>query len=192
MLGWFKALSVAKKGLLVFGSLIAIGGISSASNHPTPVPSPAPIKNPTGVKGDNIEVKTETKTQAVPFKSTTQNDSSLAAGTTKVITAGINGVETLTYKVTYTNGVEISRDKLSDEITTQPVDQVTAIGTYVAPAQNCPNGTYVNTAGNTVCSPYSAPSAPAGATAQCLDGTYSFSQTHSGTCSHHGGVATWL
>ncbi len=35
-------------------------------------------------------------------------------------------------------------------------------------------------------------SPPAGATALCRDGTYSFSQTHSGTCSHHGGVASWL
>ena len=35
-------------------------------------------------------------------------------------------------------------------------------------------------------------SAPPGATAQCSDGTYSFSQHHSGTCSHHGGVAVWL
>jgi hypothetical protein len=61
-----------------------------------------------------------------------------------------------------------------------------------APQQNCPNGTYVNTAGNTVCSPYSAPSAPPGATAQCRDGTYSFSQSRSGTCSSHGGVAQWL
>lgn len=34
--------------------------------------------------------------------------------------------------------------------------------------------------------------APPGATALCKDGTYSFSQTHSGTCSHHGGVAVWL
>jgi hypothetical protein len=33
---------------------------------------------------------------------------------------------------------------------------------------------------------------PRGATALCRDGTYSFSQTHSGTCSHHGGVAQWL
>jgi hypothetical protein len=35
-------------------------------------------------------------------------------------------------------------------------------------------------------------SPPPGATALCNDGTYSFSQTHSGTCSHHGGVAAWL
>lgn len=34
--------------------------------------------------------------------------------------------------------------------------------------------------------------APPGATARCTDGTYSFSQTRSGTCSHHGGVAQWL
>jgi hypothetical protein len=33
---------------------------------------------------------------------------------------------------------------------------------------------------------------PRDATARCSDGTYSFSQHHSGTCSHHGGVAAWL
>jgi len=62
----------------------------------------------------------------------------------------------------------------------------------VAPPPSCPNGSYVNSVGNTVCSPYSSPSTPAGATARCVDGTYSFSQSRSGTCSHHGGVAEWL
>jgi hypothetical protein len=33
---------------------------------------------------------------------------------------------------------------------------------------------------------------PPGATAQCRDGSYSYSQHHSGTCSYHGGVAVWL
>ena len=33
---------------------------------------------------------------------------------------------------------------------------------------------------------------PAGATAHCRDGTFSFSHTRQGTCSHHGGVAEWL
>ena len=37
-----------------------------------------------------------------------------------------------------------------------------------------------------------ADSAPPGATAKCRDGSYSYSQHHSGTCSHHGGVAVWL
>jgi hypothetical protein len=33
---------------------------------------------------------------------------------------------------------------------------------------------------------------PPGATARCRDGSYSYSQHHSGTCSYHGGVAGWL
>ena len=33
---------------------------------------------------------------------------------------------------------------------------------------------------------------PQGATALCLDGTYSFSQHITGTCSYHGGVRIWL
>ena len=59
---------------------------------------------------------------------------------------------------------------------------------------NLSNGTsYGNVNGNTVHSPaYSSNGVPAGATAQCRDGTYSFSLRRSGTCSHHGGVAQWL
>lgn len=33
--------------------------------------------------------------------------------------------------------------------------------------------------------------AAVGPTARCRDGSYSYSRTHSGTCSHHGGVAQW-
>lgn len=52
---------------------------------------------------------------------------------------------------------------------------------------------YTNSDGQQVHSPaYSSGVAPAGATAVCRDGTYSFSQHRSGTCSHHGGVARWL
>lgn len=56
------------------------------------------------------------------------------------------------------------------------------------------NSYYINSAGNEVHSPaYSTDnSVPVGATAQCADGTYSFSQSRRGTCSHHGGVAQWL
>lgn len=51
---------------------------------------------------------------------------------------------------------------------------------------------YINSRGDWVPSPRHAPSAPAGASARCRDGTYSFSRSRRGTCSHHGGVAAWL
>jgi hypothetical protein len=55
------------------------------------------------------------------------------------------------------------------------------------------HGHYVNHDGNVIHSPAHTRSGtvPAGATAQCRDGSYSFSQHHSGTCSRHGGVASW-
>src|SRR4051812_20980711 len=46
---------------------------------------------------------------------------------------------------------------------------------------------YTNSAHRRVQSPTRYDKAPAGATAQCRDLTYSFSQSRRGTCSHHGG-----
>ena len=51
---------------------------------------------------------------------------------------------------------------------------------------------YTNLSGHRVHRPVHSQHVPAGATARCYDGTYSFSEHHSGTCSHHGGVADWL
>ena len=55
----------------------------------------------------------------------------------------------------------------------------------------CSSGSYKNVSGKCVHSPVKAPSWPSGASAECRDGSYSYSQHRSGTCSHHGGVLTW-
>jgi hypothetical protein len=55
------------------------------------------------------------------------------------------------------------------------------------------SGSYVNSSGHVVHRPaHAVGGVPAGATARCRDGTYSFSEHRRGTCSYHGGVATWL
>jgi uncharacterized protein YraI len=53
---------------------------------------------------------------------------------------------------------------------------------------------YVNSQGIWVPSPsrISDDKPPPGASAKCRDGTYSFSMSRRGTCSHHGGVQRWL
>ena len=161
---------------------------ATATRTPTPTPTPTPV----------VTTTTVTETSSVPFTSKTVNDAAVPQGTTSVTTVGQEGVVTKTYEVTSTDGVETARKLLSEEITTPPVTQVTTVGTYVAPppapaAQpSCTNGSYVNSAGNSVCRPAAADSAPPGATAKCGDGTYSFSQSRRGTCSSHGGVAAWL
>ena len=54
---------------------------------------------------------------------------------------------------------------------------------------DCSRGYYKNVSGHCVHSPSNS---PLGATARCWDGTYSYSEHASGTCSHHGGVRTWI
>jgi hypothetical protein len=57
---------------------------------------------------------------------------------------------------------------------------------------SCAADYYRNSTGNCVHRPEQAPARPAGATAKCADGAYSFSQHRQGTCSGHGGVGQWL
>jgi hypothetical protein len=75
------------------------------------------------------------------------------------------------------------------------------VSSFVGPApaearptqpRTCGQDSYVNSQGHCVHRPMKADRAPAGATAKCRDGTYSFSQSRRGTCSWHGGVAQWL
>lgn len=54
---------------------------------------------------------------------------------------------------------------------------------------SCGEDYYRNVDGNCVHRPSSSPS---GASAKCRDGSYSYSQNRRGTCSGHGGVASWL
>jgi len=63
-----------------------------------------------------------------------------------------------------------------------------------APSDSAQGKGYINSQGERVPSPMRTPndSPPPGASAHCRDGTYSFSRTRRGTCSHHGGVARWL
>lgn len=67
---------------------------------------------------------------------------------------------------------------------------------YVEPSYagsgTCAAGYYSASSGDCVHSPVASQAAPAGASALCGDGTYSFSEHRSGTCSHHGGVDEWL
>jgi hypothetical protein len=56
------------------------------------------------------------------------------------------------------------------------------------------HGSYINKDGVRIHSPAHNKNGeqPVGASAQCRDGSYSFSRHHRGTCSHHGGVSRWL
>ena len=78
------------------------------------------------------------------------------------------------------------------EVLARSATSTTQQAVVTPPSAGCGADSYTNRNGSCVPRPIAAPTAPPGATARCNDGTYSFSQTRSGTCSHHKGVAEWL
>lgn len=123
---WFLNLSrIGKMSIISAATLgtIAVG----ASNPPAEPIQPAPPAQPV--------VTTETKEESKPilFEATQREDSTVSKGTTYIETVGVNGVETLTHTITLKDGVETAR-KTTSKISTAPVNQVTVVGTYVAPS----------------------------------------------------------
>lgn len=80
-----------------------------------------------------VEKRTVITTRAIPFMTKRVNDPTLAKGTTKVRTRGIPGIKTLTYVVTFTNGVQTDKKLVREVITKAPVTRVIAVGTKVTP-----------------------------------------------------------
>lgn len=100
---------------------------------------------------------------------------------------------TVTAQPTTDAPIVSTTDTPAPPVAQQPAAQLPVAQPPAAQAPvDCGGDYYINVDGNCVHRPEQAPTAPAGATARCADGTYSFSQHRSGTCSHHGGVAEWL
>ena len=83
--------------------------------------------------GQTVTVQRVVVTQAsttapIPFTSTTVKDATIAKGTQKVTTKGVDGVKTTTYKVVTVDGVEESRTLVSEADTTAAVAQVITVG----------------------------------------------------------------
>lgn len=76
----------------------------------------------------NLTEKIETVIEEIPFETVTK-DVSNGATTTRnaVIQYGKNGEKKVTYKITYKENEELSREKLSEEIIKNPVDKIVQV-----------------------------------------------------------------
>jgi hypothetical protein len=134
-------------------------------------------------------------------------------GSTGVLAPAAPTYSTPAYSVPVTTGTPTTSATAAPVVTTAPVAPNAVVPKAVAPKTTAPKTTapktaaakpettaaaqpaacgadyYRNSDGNCVHRPSAN---PAGATALCKDGTYSYSQHRSGTCSGHGGVRTWL
>jgi len=99
----------------------------------TPRPGPRPTTPP---PAPVVTTKEETKTEVVPFETTRQDDPTIPKGEERVLQMGLDGVRTIVYTVTLTDGKETGRTVKSNTVTKQPVNQIVGVGTHVAPEPN--------------------------------------------------------
>ena len=79
-----------------------------------------------------VEIQEITVEEEVPFKTVEKDDGSMDEGKSKVVTEGQNGLDKVTYAVTYVDGVESSRTEIRRETVTAAVDKVVANGTRIS------------------------------------------------------------
>ena len=72
---------------------------------------------------------TETKNITVKFKKETVKDDKLSTSYKKVTTEGKNGETETTSQVTYIDGRETSRKTIDEEIISEPINEITTVGT---------------------------------------------------------------
>jgi hypothetical protein len=124
--------SVAHDGTQQTEASIANGGSGSpagivAASEPTATATPTVSASPTPVVTES-EVQ---ETSTVPYTAVTVEDGSLDVGQSVVTSSGADGQKVTTFVVKYIDGVEVSRSFAREEVTVQPINEVTANGTRV-------------------------------------------------------------
>ncbi|MDO9231244.1 MAG: G5 domain-containing protein [bacterium] len=90
-----------------------------------------PVENNSEIIVTRINIEEKTEKEEIDFKTTQKTASKLGWREKKIETAGVKGVKEIVYKITYKNGKEISRIKLSQKILAEPVTQIEVQGTYM-------------------------------------------------------------
>ena len=76
-----------------------------------------------------VVVEEQTYTTAIPYETVYVDDDDMEKGATKVRTEGVEGELVCTAAVTYINGMETAREILTEEVATEAVNEVVAVGT---------------------------------------------------------------
>jgi hypothetical protein len=152
---WFANLSKAGRIGVVGAGIFSLLAVSSALAGPYDKSKTPAICT--------ASTTTTTETVSVPFDKTQVNDANLDKGKTTVTTTGVDGEKTVTNEVTDYSPADCrpsSTKLIKEEVTKQPVAEVTAVGTKdpTLPPARAPAATALSQSSN--CSPYYSPCLP--------------------------------
>lgn len=81
---------------------------------------------------NRVTFDTLVETEPIECETTYEDDGSIAKGQQQVSVKGENGEKEVTYKVTYVDGNEESREAINETVTKEPVNEVVKVGTKEA------------------------------------------------------------
>lgn len=114
-------------------------------HSPAPAPTPAPTPAPAPV----VTTQDVTSENPIPFQKKTVEDDTKDTGYSEVTQQGVNGVETIVTRITYTDGNKTDSQVMSDKVTTAPIDEITTVGTKTPTPEPTPTPTPTPTPGPT-------------------------------------------
>lgn len=97
---------------------------TSAAHSEAVTPTPEPTPSPKPTTYEEVE-----KSTAIPFERTAVDDPNIDVGQAPITTVGADGTKVTTYRITYVDGVEISREIVGEVVSVAPVNEVTSTGT---------------------------------------------------------------
>ncbi len=109
--------------------LLASNGIWLTENEHPSVGLDELLEYDSWISVDKTEYGTVTETEYIPFETELVNVTSIPRGSYQTVTAGQAGTRDTVYTVEYLNGVEVSRTKEYDYISSSPVNEVCYYGT---------------------------------------------------------------
>lgn len=115
--------------MLCCSGAVAVGILNTGSDQSSEAGGPEPDATESTSPSPTVVTRMVTETEEIPFETETVEDPTLLEGTEEVRTEGVVGKRTITFEVTYTNGVETDRRKIDEVVTREPVNEVVAVGT---------------------------------------------------------------
>ncbi len=103
----------------------ALGEYLSSGSKIIAMTKPSSAKTETESKPFSEEITVD---ETINFNTVKRLNTELPAGETVTVREGVQGAKSVTYKVNYENGVEVSREAISEVVTSAPVDKIVEYG----------------------------------------------------------------
>ncbi|MFQ6101296.1 MAG: G5 domain-containing protein [Anaerolineae bacterium] len=113
---------------LTVRDLLAEAGVTFDEDDRVVPVEPTFVEDGMTVRVIRVEVRSETEQREIPFERQTVRDASIPAGETRLLEPGVTGIEELTYRVTFKDGVEVERRLMRTVTLQEPRTEVILIG----------------------------------------------------------------